>query len=105
MPRNSLDLFRSSLAKVAQGAAGERPEPDCSCLRAAGTKVAEDGECPACTEFGYAVWAVRSGTPAEQLVAAVYLDELERLGELPRFDVSQEKSLDSGQMTTGRTGL
>jgi hypothetical protein len=39
-------------------------------------KVAESPECPACTLFGYALWALREGTPLERSAARDYLDWL-----------------------------
>jgi hypothetical protein len=40
-------------------------------------KVAEAADCPACTEFGFAVWARASGTDAEKAAARDYLAEWE----------------------------
>jgi hypothetical protein len=39
-------------------------------------KVAEQPDCPVCTEFGYALWALAHGTPHEKAAAAAYLDEM-----------------------------
>jgi hypothetical protein len=39
-------------------------------------KVAENPECPECTEFGYAVWAYSFGMPAEKAAAKAYLFEV-----------------------------
>lgn len=43
-------------------------------------KVAENPECPVCTEFGYAAWAYKNGTDDEKAAATAYLDEV--LGSL-----------------------
>jgi ABC-type glycerol-3-phosphate transport system substrate-binding protein len=39
-------------------------------------KVAQTDDCPQCTPFGFAWWAVKNGTDAEKPLAQAYLDEV-----------------------------
>jgi hypothetical protein len=38
-------------------------------------KVSENPDCPACTELGYACWAVQHGTPDERVAARAYVND------------------------------
>jgi hypothetical protein len=70
-----------------QGAAGHRPEPPCTCefadIGIGRQKVSEVQDCPFCTEFGYACWAVEHGIPAEQAAARAWLDDWEAEQKMP----------------------
>jgi hypothetical protein len=71
---------------AAERMAGDREYP-CVCEHAdigiGLMKVAENPECPRCTEPGYALWAEVNGTDEEKQAARAYLDAL--LGrEVPR---------------------
>jgi hypothetical protein len=68
-----------ALAAAETAARAGRPRLECKCwyedIGIGLQKVAETPDCPYCTEFGYAAWALEHGTPPERVAARAYLDE------------------------------
>jgi hypothetical protein len=81
-PRTVIQATMWLAEKLARDAGAPRPDRqgDCTCeyvdIGIGQQKVAENPDCPVCTEFGYAAWAVKCGTPDEQAAAREYLAEV-----------------------------